>query len=292
VSQPGESPAQKASSARPGAPAERLGIAGSGTIACGLAACAAGHGAQVLLWARSEESEERARHGIASTCEKLERGDAPERVTITRDLAGLSEVTLAVEAVAELESLKRDVLGSLSESLPGDSIIATTTSSLKVSELAKACARPSRFFGLHVFNPVHRMLLVELCFPAEAEAQTRSRAAAFCAAIGKTVVEVPDQAGFVVNRLLFPYLFEAVRLLERTGLEASEVDSAMKLGASHPMGPLELLDLVGLDVAEAIGEAICAESGDPAHRPPGQIKQLIREGRLGRKTGAGFYKYG
>ena len=136
------------------------------------------------------------------------------------------------------------------------------------------------------------MPLVELCFPAEAEADTRSRANAFCAAIGKTAVEVPDEAGFVVNRLLFPYLFDAVRLLERTGLEPAEIDACMKLGASHPMGPLELLDLVGLDVAESIGEALYADSGEPGHRPPGRIKSLVREGRLGRKSGAGFHEYG
>ena len=102
-------------------------------------------------------------------------------------------------------------------------------------------------------------------------------------------MEVPDETGFVVNRLLFPYLFEAVRLLERTGLEPAAIDACMKLGASHPMGPLELLDLVGIDVAEAIGEALHADSGEPAHRPPGRIKQLVAEGRLGRKSGAGFY---
>ena len=130
------------------------------------------------------------------------------------------------------------------------------------------------------------MQLVELCFPDEAGDGLRARATAFCEAIGKTAVEVPDEPGFVVNRLLFPYLFDAVRLLERTGMEPEQVDACMKLGASHPMGPLELLDFVGLDVADAIGEALHADTGDPAHRPPGRIKQLVGEGRLGRKSGA------
>ena len=133
------------------------------------------------------------------------------------------------------------------------------------------------------------MRLVELCFPDEAGDRLRARANAFCEAIGKTAVEVPDEPGFVVNRLLFPYLFDAVRLLERTGMEPEQVDACMKLGASHPMGPLELLDLVGIDVAEAIGEALHADTSDPAHRPPGRIKQLVASGRLGRKSGAGFY---
>ena len=114
------------------------------------------------------------------------------------------------------------------------------------------------------------MSLVELCFPDEAGDGVRARANAFCDAIGKTPVEVPDEPGFVVNRLLFPYLFDAVRLLERTGMEPEQVDACMKLGASHPMGPLELLDLVGIDVAEAIGEALHADTSDPAHRPPGR----------------------
>src|SRR5207247_905585 len=140
-------------------------------------------------------------------------------------------------------------------------------------------------------NPVTKMRLVELCFPAEATATVRRRATAFCETLGKTVVEVPDEPGFVVNRLLFPYLFDAVRLLERTGLEPAEVDACMKLGASHPMGPLELLDFVGIDVADAIGEALYADTGDAAHRPPGRIKKLVGERRLGRKSGAGFYEY-
>jgi 3-hydroxyacyl-CoA dehydrogenase len=193
--------------------------------------------------------------------------------------------------VLEEEDVKHQVLRSLGAKLADRSLIATTTSSLAISGLAQASARPSRFFGLHVFNPVHRMPLVELCFPADAEGETRARAAAFCAAIGKTAIEVPDEPGFVVNRLLFPYLFDAVRLLERTGLEPEQVDACMKLGASHPMGPLELLDLVGVDVAEAIGEALYADTGDAAHRPPGRIKRLVREGKLGRKSGTGFYTY-
>jgi 3-hydroxybutyryl-CoA dehydrogenase len=135
------------------------------------------------------------------------------------------------------------------------------------------------------------MKLVELCFPRDAEEPVRARATAFCKAIGKTPVEVPDEPGFVVNRLLFPYLFDAVRLLERTGMEPDQVDSCMKLGASHPMGPLQLLDLVGIDVAEAIGEALYGDTGDPAHRPPGRVKELVALGRLGRKSGAGFYEY-
>ena len=142
-----------------------------------------------------------------------------------------------------------------------------------------------------MFNPVAKMKLVELCFPPGAGDAVSERATAFCEAIGKIAVEVPDEPGFVVNRLLFPYLFDAVRLLERTGMEPAQVDACMKLGASHPMGPLQLLDLIGIDVAEAIGEALHEDTGDQAHRPPGRVKELVARGRLGRKTGAGFYEY-
>jgi 3-hydroxybutyryl-CoA dehydrogenase len=138
---------------------------------------------------------------------------------------------------------------------------------------------------------VPRMKLVELCFPDALVNGVRERALAWCGALGKTAVEVPDQAGFVVNRLLFPYLFDAVRMLERTGMSAGEVDSCMTLGAGLPMGPLALLDFVGLDVAEAIGDALHADSSEPAHRPPGLLVEMVGEGKLGRKSGQGFYEY-
>jgi 3-hydroxyacyl-CoA dehydrogenase len=260
---------------------ERVGIAGSGTIACGLAACVVAAGGEVVLWARSAESARRARADVA-----------PEgALSVTTDLEALAATTLTVEAVAEEEFLKRELLASLRALLGEDALLSSTTSSLNISELAQASGDPARFFGLHVFNPVRRMPLVELCFPSQAEGALRARASAFCEAIGKTAVEVPDEPGFVVNRLLFPYLFDAVRLLERTGMQPEQIDACMKLGASHPMGPLELLDLVGIDVAEAIGEALHADTGDPAHRPPGRIKELVGAGRLGRKAGAGFYDY-
>jgi 3-hydroxybutyryl-CoA dehydrogenase len=211
---------------------------------------------------------------------------------LTRELEALAEATLAVEAVAEEQDAKQTVLRSLASHVAEDSVVASTTSSLGIEELARASGVPERFFGLHVFNPVTRMELIEVCFPDEALVETRRRALAFCAALGKTAIEVPDEPGFVVNRLLFPYLFDAVRLLERSGLEPDQIDACMKLGASHPMGPLELLDFVGLDVADAIGEALHADTSDPSHRPPGRIKSLVREGSLGRKSGRGFYEYG
>ncbi|MGH3100887.1 MAG: 3-hydroxyacyl-CoA dehydrogenase family protein, partial [Thermoleophilia bacterium] len=147
-----------------------------------------------------------------------------------------------------------------------------------------ASGRADRFVGLHVFNPVPRMKLVELAFPKNVNGDTRERAFALCEALDKTPVEVPDIPGFVVNRLLFPYLFEAVRLMERTGLEPEAIDTCMRLGAGHPLGPLALLDLVGLDVAAAIGRSIGAQV-------PERIERMIGAGALGRKAGRGFYAY-
>jgi 3-hydroxybutyryl-CoA dehydrogenase len=260
---------------------ERLGIAGTGTIACGLASAAAASGIAVTVWGRSEGSLARARETL---------GDQ-NPITLTSELEALSGATLAVEAVAEEQDAKQDVLRSLVSHVGESSVIASTTSALSIEDLAQAAGAPERFFGLHVFNPVTRMELIEVCFPDQALPETRRRAVAFCAALGKTAIEVPDEPGFVVNRLLFPYLFDAVRLLERSGLAPEQIDACMKLGASHPMGPLELLDFVGLDVADAIGEALHADTSDPSHRPPGRIKSLVREGSLGRKSGRGFYRY-
>jgi 3-hydroxyacyl-CoA dehydrogenase len=193
-------------------------------------------------------------------------------------------VSFVVEAIVEDPGAKRELMGELGSTLGEEAILATTTSSLSISELAEASGRPDRFVGLHVFNPVPKMELVELAFPQAATEQTRERARALCEALGKTAVEVPDTAGFVVNRLLFPYLFEAVRLMERTGLEPEAIDTCMKLGAGHPLGPLALLDLVGLDVSAAIGRTIGADV-------PERIERMIAEGALGRKAGRGFYTY-
>jgi 3-hydroxybutyryl-CoA dehydrogenase len=260
---------------------EKLGIAGSGAIATGLAACATrtnGH----VLWARSDASAKRATKAIAKACERLGEGYDPASVTVTTDLAALGDATFVVEAVAEDVALKRELLARLDEVAADDAVLSTTTSSLSVSDLAAASGRPERFVGLHVFNPVPRMKLVELAFPAEASAETRGRTAALCAALDKEPVDVPDLAGFVVNRLLFPYLFSAVDFMEQTRLAPASIDTCMQLGAAHPMGPIALLDYIGLDVSVAIGDAIGANV-------PQRLRDLCAEGALGRKSGRGLY---
>ena len=174
---------------------------------------------------------------------------------------------LIVEAIVEDAEAKAAMLAALGEICP-TADLATTTSSLGIAELGERAGIADRFYGLHVFNPVPRMELIELCIPGALPPEIGARARAFCGALRKHVVEVPDEAGFVVNRLLFPYLFDAVRLLDELGLEPIEVDACMSKGAGQPMGPLQLLDFVGLDVSVAIGEKLHAASGSKGHAPP------------------------
>jgi 3-hydroxybutyryl-CoA dehydrogenase len=267
---------------------ERPAVAGSGTIACGLAACATALG-EVRLLARSDASAWRAEELAQASAKKLEGGD-PQRIKVTTDADGLAGCDLVVEAIVEDAEAKHELLRALGEASP-DAEIASTTSSLPLDELRDRSGLGGRFFGLHVFNPVERMELVELCLPDDVRSGLRERAHGWCEALGKTAIEVPDQAGFVVNRLLFPFLFEAVRMVEATGMDAADVDSCMRLGAGHPMGPLQLLDFVGLDVAAAIGDSLHADSGRDSDEVPARLRELIAAGKLGRKSGAGFYEY-
>lgn len=262
---------------------ERVGIAGSGAIACGLAATAARHG-EVVLWARSAASRDRARETVDTVCGRLSGEVNAAHVTVTTDIHDLAAATYVIEAVAEDIHIKRALLDELGALSPEHTVVASTTSSLPVADLAAASRREDRFAALHVFNPVPRMKLVELCFPAAASEETRTRTLALCESWHKTVVEVPDIPGFVVNRLLFPYLFSAVLLMDETGLTAEAVDTAMTLGTGHPMGPLALLDFVGLDVAIAIGDTIGVDV-------PDRVRTLEADGALGRKADRGFYAY-
>jgi 3-hydroxybutyryl-CoA dehydrogenase len=261
---------------------ERVGIAGSGAIACGLAAVAAQRG-PVVVWARSDGSAEKATAQVRKLCEKA-GASVNGTLRVTCDAGELAGASFVVEAIVEDPGAKAALIGDLGARLAPEAILATTTSSLSIADLARASGRPDRFVGLHVFNPVPKMELVELAFPAAASEATRARARALCEALGKTAVEVPDTAGFVVNRLLFPFLFEAVRLMERTGLEPEAIDTCMRLGAGHPLGPLALLDLVGLDVSAAIGRTIGVDV-------PERVERMIEQGALGRKAGRGFYTY-
>jgi 3-hydroxybutyryl-CoA dehydrogenase len=262
---------------------DSLAIVGSGAIACGLAATAAHHG-PVLLLARSESSADRARATVEKTLSRLGAEIDPEHVQVATDPAELARADFVVEAVVEDHDVKAGVLAEMNSIIGPDALLASTTSSLSIERLAVESGRPDRFLGLHVFNPVTRMQLVELVFPQAAREDTRSRALALCETFEKTPVEVPDVPGFVVNRLLFPYLFSAVRLVEETGMSPADVDTCMQLGAGHPLGPLALLDFIGLDVSVAIGVTI-------GEQIPRRLAELVGEGALGRKAGRGFHSY-
>jgi 3-hydroxybutyryl-CoA dehydrogenase len=264
---------------------ERVAIAGSGTIASGLAAVAAAQG-EVLVWARSQGSAERAERSVAKHCEKIAAlNGCATRVRVVTDFEALADASFLVEAICEQLDRKGPLLAQLGAMTGPDDVLATTTSSLSIAELADASGHPDRVLGLHVFNPVPRMELVELAYAPATRPELRTRARELCAALGMTAVEVPDTPGFVVNRLLFPYLFDAVTLMDLTGMAPEDVDRCMTLGAGMPMGPLALLDFVGLDVAQAIGQTLEVEV-------PERLRGLVGEGALGRKSGRGFHDYG
>lgn len=268
-------------------PYPMIAVAGNGTIATGLAALASRH-SDVTVLVRTAEAAKRAGSALDRTCQRLD-GAARERVEITTGIGDLADAGLVVEAVVEDAEVKAGLFRRIGEVTEAD--LATTTSSLHIGELGRLSGQAERLFGLHVFNPVPVMKLVEICLPDQVDPAIGDRARAWCELAGKTAVEVADTAGFAVNRLLFPYLFDAVRYHERTGMDPCDVDTCMTLGVAHPMGPLALLDLVGLDVASAIGQTLHAESGNPEHLAPPAVEELIAGGHLGRKTGRGFYRY-
>ena len=262
-----------------------IGIAGTGAIACGLAVTAA-RSSNVIMWARSDESAARARAQVDKICSRLEDDDPCDtsRIDVTTDLARFAEAGIVVEAIREDADLKRELMQKIGPLAGDDALLASTTSSLSVQALADASGAPERFFGLHVFNPVPKMKLVELIFPEQASEQTRASARSLCELLDKTYVEVPDLPGFVVNRLLFPAMFSAAVLQEETGLASEAIDECMQLGAGHPMGPLALLDYIGLDVSEAIGDAIGLDV-------PASLREKVAAGHLGKKAGNGYYAY-
>jgi 3-hydroxybutyryl-CoA dehydrogenase len=213
------------------------------------------------------------------------------RITATTDLADLAECDLVIESVIEDLEVKLALFAELDELLKPDALIATNTSTLPVVEMAAATLRPSKVCGIHFFNPAPAMALVEVVAPITASDETVATALGFVAACGKEAVEVKDQAGFVVNALLFPYLNNAVRLLEGSVASKEGIDAAMEGGCNFPMGPLALLDLVGLDTSLAILDALYAEFGDPNYRAVPLLRRMVASGKLGRKSGAGFYDY-
>ncbi len=278
----------------------RVGIVGSGIMGSGIAEVAAANGHEVVLRSRSQAAADAMVAGLAkSLAKQVEKGKRTEaeaaeisgRVRATTHLGELVEVDLVIESVVEDLSVKKDLFAELDSICKPETILATNTSTLPVVEMAMATGRPELVCGIHFFNPAPAMALVEVVRPITAGDETVAAAVSFATSCGKDAVEVKDQAGFIVNALLFPYLNNAVRLLEQGVATKEGIDSAMKGGCGFPMGPFALLDLVGLDTSLAILDALYDEYRDPNFAAVPLLRRLVTSGQLGRKTKKGFYDY-
>ena len=278
-------------------PVRTVGVVGSGTMATGIAEVAAKAGYDVVLVARGEAQAERVLTAIRrSTDRAVERGKlsaeerdaAVARVTTTTHLGAVADADLVVEAVVEDLAVKTELFASLDRLVKPGAVLATTTSSLPVVDLAAATDRPGDVLGLHFFNPAPVMKLVEVVHTVTTADAAVATGLAFCAALGKHPVRCGDRAGFIVNALLFPYLNDAVKMLEAHYASADDIDAAMTVGCGYPLGPFALLDIVGLDVALAIQRTLYLEFREPGFAPAPLLEHLVTAGYLGRKAGKGF----
>jgi 3-hydroxybutyryl-CoA dehydrogenase len=277
-----------------------MGIVGSGIMGSGIAEVAAKAGVEVVLRSRKQETADAMLAGLGKSLGRqvdkgrLEASVADEvrgRVTATSDLEALADCDLVLESVVEDLAVKKALFVELDGIVKDGAILATNTSTLPVVEMAVATQRPDRVLGIHFFNPAPMMSLVEIVRTLVTSDETFAEAKALAEACGKDVVAVEDRAGFVVNALLFPYLNNAVRMLESGIADREGIDTAMQGGCNFPMGPLALLDLVGLDTSVAILDALYDEFRDPNYAPVPVLRRMVAAGHLGRKSGKGFYDY-
>lgn len=277
-----------------------LGIAGAGFMGSGIAEAAARTGVKVALYEPQERALARSRERIDQSVARAVQGgklspqegvQLVERIVWTTDLDDLSESDVVVEAVVEDLDVKRELFTRLDAVAPGARIVASNTSSIPIASLAAATTRPERVCGLHFFSPVPVMGLVEVVVGLETSLETIAAADAFSAQLGKHPVRTKDRAGFIVNFLLVPYLMSAVRMLEDGFATREDIDEGMKQGCGHPMGPLTLCDFIGLDVLEAVCDSLYDEFKRPEYAPPALLRRMTAAGRLGRKSGRGFYDY-
>ena len=277
-----------------------VGIVGSGIMGSGIAEVAAKAGHDVVLRSRKQDTADAMRAGLEKSLGKqVEKGRLSEeerdvtlaRVTTTDQIADLADCDLVIESVVEDLAVKRALFAELDEVVAPGAILATNTSTLPVVEMAVATGRPESVVGVHFFNPAPMMALVEIVAPLTASEETVEAVTEFATGCGKSPVRVADRAGFIVNALLFPYLNNAVRMLENGTASRDDIDEAMKGGCNFPMGPLALLDLVGLDTSVAILDALHAEFADPNFSPAPVLRRMVAAGHLGRKSGQGFHDY-
>ncbi len=278
----------------------RIGVVGSGIMGSGIVELAASAGHDVVLRSRVEETAHATVQQVGKSLDKQvgreritrEQADQTmDRITPTSHLGELHDCDLVIESIVEDLSTKLEMFEYLGEVCRPDAILATNTSTLPVVDMAVATLHPERVCGIHFFNPATAMKLVEIVRPITASDETMAIAVQFAESCRKDVVEVHDEAGFIVNALLFPYLNNAVKMFERGMADAPGIDTAMKGGCGFPMGPLELLDLVGLDTTVAILDALYTEFADPNYAPAPTLRRMVSAGQLGRKTGQGFHSY-
>ncbi len=277
-----------------------VGILGSGIMGSGIAEVAAKSGHTVILRSRKQESADAMVASLEKSLTKqVDRGKLDEatkteilgRVSATSEIGDLADCDLIIESVVEDLAVKLDLFRELDAFVKDDAILATNTSTLPVVDMAVATGRADKVVGVHFFNPAPMMSLVEIVRPLTASDETVAAVTAFAAKCGKDPVEVKDRAGFIVNALLFPYLNNAVRMLENGTASRDDIDTAMKGGCNFPMGPLALLDLVGLDTSLSILDALYAEFADPNYAAVPALRRMVTAGHLGRKSGLGFYDY-
>ena len=278
----------------------KIGVLGTGTMATGIAEVSAKAGYDVVVRGRSLAKAEKAKANVAASLDKAvdrgkldasDRDAALDRVAPTDDVADFGDCDLVIEAVAEDLALKQDFFGQLDTVTKPDALLATTTSSMPVIDCAMVTSRPERVVGVHFFNPAAIMRLVEVVPTVRTEDRAVAQARAFATKVGKHPVLCGDRAGFIVNALLFPYLNDAVKMLEEGYATAKDIDTAMKLGCGHPMGPFELMDVVGLDVTLEIVKALHTEFREPGFEPAPLLGHMVEAGYLGRKAGRGFHVY-
>ena len=278
-----------------------VGVVGAGAMGAGIAEVCALGGAHVVVVEVNEVVVARAKGNIEQSMAKaVSRGKLTDdasaaalgRLIFVTDVAALDDRQLVIEAIIEVESAKIDLFGSLDRVTPAGCLLASNTSSIPIIHLAKATQRPELVLGMHFFNPAPVQPLVEIVRSLLTSDATTDAASAFTTTtLGKRVIHCKDRAGFVVNLLLVPYLFHAIRMLDAGLATVKEIDDGMRYGCAHPMGPLELCDLVGLDIAKAVGDVLYEEWGEASYAPPPLLRRMVSAGWLGRKTKRGFYDY-
>ena len=279
---------------------KKIGVLGTGTMGAGIIQVCAQKGYEVVMRARRETSIEKGLATVKKNLDKMvakgkiEQAEADEifgRVHGSTDINIIADADLVIEAATEDMEAKKALFAQLNEICKPDTIIATNTSSLSITEIAVASGRPDKVIGMHFFNPVPAMKLVEIICGLTTSEETKATILELTQILGKTPVEVAEAPGFVVNRILIPMINEGIGIYADGVASVEGIDTAMKLGANHPMGPLELGDLIGLDVCLAIMDVLYKEFGDPKYRAHTLLRKMVRAGKLGRKSGEGFYNY-